>query len=153
MFVVLCMITCFIPFPSSSQKLQFVGEWCIFVSMCTSCLSLQTITVKSSLYQTQYCLVSVNCPMAVKSCGIPILLVYEPTTTDFSLCWIQTSQVMYNVHMHVLKLLIPCILVRNIEDDSFIRLSSQYMCYVTFRSERTIISATFGKLQRRCPPV
>jgi len=87
MFVVLCMITCIIPLPCSSQKLQFVGERCIFVTICTSFLSLQTIAVKSSLAQTQHCLVSLNCRKAVKSGGIPFLLGHDPTTTDFSLCW------------------------------------------------------------------
>jgi len=87
MFVVLCMITCIIPFPCSSQKLQFVGERCIFVTICTSFLSLQTIAVKSSVAQTRHCLVSLNCRKAVKSGGIPFLLGHDPTTTDFSLCW------------------------------------------------------------------
>jgi hypothetical protein len=87
MFVVLCIVTCIIPFPCSSQKLQFVGERCIFVTMCTFRLSLQTIAVKSSLAQTQYSLVSVNCPKAVKSGGIPFLLGHNPTPTDFSFHW------------------------------------------------------------------
>jgi hypothetical protein len=63
-----------------------VDEWCISVSRCTSCLSLQTTAVQSSLAQIQYCLVSVNCPKAVKSCDIPFLLGHGPTTTDSSLC-------------------------------------------------------------------